>query len=173
MWVHCCCLQTHQKRASDPITDGCETPCGCWELNSEPLEEQSVLLTAEPPLQPLHLVFLLRSFQILLGPYLLDGESHGKLPNSILGTKGQDVLANLAPLNCLFLLSPPAAANWVRYQDTISALKTKQNKTKSRAWTFEAKLRSWDTWVWSQLVGIKAFYWLNTVSECSSLVSSL
>jgi hypothetical protein len=20
-----------QKRASDPITDGCEPPCGCWE----------------------------------------------------------------------------------------------------------------------------------------------
>jgi hypothetical protein len=33
-------------------TDGCEPPYGCWELNSEPLEEQSVLLTAEPSLQP-------------------------------------------------------------------------------------------------------------------------
>jgi hypothetical protein len=22
------------------ITDGCEPPCGCWELNSGPLEEQ-------------------------------------------------------------------------------------------------------------------------------------
>jgi hypothetical protein len=42
MWVHCCCFQTHQKRASDPITDGCEPPCGCWELNPDPLEEQSV-----------------------------------------------------------------------------------------------------------------------------------
>jgi hypothetical protein len=29
------------------------TPYGCWELNSAPLEEQSVLLTAEPCLQPL------------------------------------------------------------------------------------------------------------------------
>jgi len=48
--VHC--LQTHQKRASDPITDGCEPPCGCWELNSGPLEEQSGLSTAEPSLQP-------------------------------------------------------------------------------------------------------------------------
>jgi len=45
-------VQTHQKRASDLITDGCEPPCGCWELNSGPLEEQSVLLTAEPSLQP-------------------------------------------------------------------------------------------------------------------------
>jgi hypothetical protein len=44
--------ETHQKRASDAITDGCEPPCGCWDLNSEPPEEQSVLLTAEPSLQP-------------------------------------------------------------------------------------------------------------------------
>jgi len=52
MWVHGSCLRTHQKRASDPITDGCEPPCGCWELNSGPLEEQSLLLTTEPSLQP-------------------------------------------------------------------------------------------------------------------------
>jgi hypothetical protein len=36
----------------NPITDGYDLPCGCWELNSEPLEEQSVLSTAEPSLQP-------------------------------------------------------------------------------------------------------------------------
>ena len=29
----------------------CEPPCGCWELNSGPLEKQSVLLPAEPSLQ--------------------------------------------------------------------------------------------------------------------------
>ena len=34
------------------ITDGWEPPCGCWELNLGPLEEQSVLLTTEPSLQP-------------------------------------------------------------------------------------------------------------------------
>ena len=50
MWVHCHCLQTHQKRASDPITDDCKMPYGCWGLNSGPLEEQSVLLTAESSL---------------------------------------------------------------------------------------------------------------------------
>ena len=32
-----------QKRASDPILDGCEPPCGCWEMNLAPLEEQTVL----------------------------------------------------------------------------------------------------------------------------------
>ena len=50
LWIHCCCLQTYQKGASDPITDGCKPPCGCWELNSGPLEEWSVLLIAEPSL---------------------------------------------------------------------------------------------------------------------------
>ena len=30
------------------ITDGCEPPCGRWNLNSGPREEQSGLLTAEP-----------------------------------------------------------------------------------------------------------------------------
>jgi len=32
--AHCSRPQTHQKRASDLSTDGCEPPCGCWELNS-------------------------------------------------------------------------------------------------------------------------------------------
>ena len=44
--VHCSCLHTHQKRASDHITDGSEPPYGCWELNSGPLEAQSVLISA-------------------------------------------------------------------------------------------------------------------------------
>jgi hypothetical protein len=43
---------THQKSASDPIIGGCEPPYGCWDLNSGPLAELSVLLTAEPSLQP-------------------------------------------------------------------------------------------------------------------------
>ena len=51
-WVHYCCLQTHQKRVSDLIISGCEPPCGCWDLNSEPSEEQSVFLPAEPSCQP-------------------------------------------------------------------------------------------------------------------------
>ena len=45
-------LDTHQKRASDPITDGCEPPCGCWELNTGHLGKQSVLLIPGPTLQP-------------------------------------------------------------------------------------------------------------------------
>jgi hypothetical protein len=48
-----------QKRASDLIMDGCEPPCGCWDLNSGPSEEHLVLLTAEPSLQPLTFFFKL------------------------------------------------------------------------------------------------------------------
>jgi hypothetical protein len=55
-------LQIHQKSALDPITDGCEPPCGCWELNSGPLEEQSALLTAEPFLHPCY--GILKSTQV-------------------------------------------------------------------------------------------------------------
>ena len=59
-----CSLQTHEKRASDPITDGCEPPCGCWELNSGPLEEQSLLLTTETSVRSLFL-FLKYNFSFL------------------------------------------------------------------------------------------------------------
>ena len=31
------------------VTDICELLCGCWELHSDPLEEQPVLLTTKPP----------------------------------------------------------------------------------------------------------------------------
>jgi hypothetical protein len=36
----------------------------CWELNSSPLEEQSVLLTAEPSLQP-HPLYSLMLYPVL------------------------------------------------------------------------------------------------------------
>jgi len=41
------------EEGTDLIIDGCEPPCGGWELNSGPLEDQPVLLTSEPSLQPL------------------------------------------------------------------------------------------------------------------------
>jgi hypothetical protein len=50
---------SNQKRVSDLITDSCEPPCGFWDLNSGSLEEQSVLLTAEPSLQPDKFIFLI------------------------------------------------------------------------------------------------------------------
>ena len=38
-------------------------PCGCWDLNLGPSEEQLVLLTSEPSLQLLGLFFLSSLFQ--------------------------------------------------------------------------------------------------------------
>lgn len=34
------------------VPEGSQLPCGCWALNPCPLEEQPVLLTAEPSLHP-------------------------------------------------------------------------------------------------------------------------
>jgi hypothetical protein len=45
-------MPAYQKRALEFITDSCEPPCGCWEWNLRPLEEQPVLLTSKPSLQP-------------------------------------------------------------------------------------------------------------------------
>ncbi|XP_055448740.1 MAP/microtubule affinity-regulating kinase 3 isoform X1 [Psammomys obesus] len=47
------CVPVNQKRAPDVTADGCEPPCGFWELNSGPLEEQPVFLPTESSLQPL------------------------------------------------------------------------------------------------------------------------
>jgi hypothetical protein len=40
-----------QRRSLRSIIEGYQTPCGCWELNSGPLDEQPLLLTTEPSLQ--------------------------------------------------------------------------------------------------------------------------
>ena len=45
------CMPLFLKRVSDPTVYSFEPPCSCWKLNSVPLEEQSVFLTAEPFLQ--------------------------------------------------------------------------------------------------------------------------
>ena len=50
MYMISTCIPACQKRASDPIADGCEPPCDYCELNSGPLEEQPVFLTTEPSL---------------------------------------------------------------------------------------------------------------------------
>ena len=44
------CTPACQKRASDHTVDSYNPPCACWDLNSGPLEEQTVLLIAEPSL---------------------------------------------------------------------------------------------------------------------------
>ena len=60
------CMPAGQKSAPDLITDGCEPQCGCRELNSGPLVEQAMLLTAEPSLQPC--LFLFFSFPFFVFP---------------------------------------------------------------------------------------------------------
>lgn len=50
MSVLSACALTHQKRASDPTIEECESLCGYWNLNPELLEEQSVLLIEVEPL---------------------------------------------------------------------------------------------------------------------------
>jgi hypothetical protein len=50
---------THTRgNHQDLIMDGCEPPCGYWDLNSGTFEEQSVLLTTEPSFQPPPMCFL-------------------------------------------------------------------------------------------------------------------
>ena len=51
VYVHCYSAMG-VKYPGTGITESCELPCGCWELNPGLLEEQSVLLTPEPSLQP-------------------------------------------------------------------------------------------------------------------------
>jgi hypothetical protein len=63
MLVYSSHLQTHQKKTLDLITDGCDSPCGFWELNSGPLEEQSVLLTTEPSIEHLFLFLIFTDIQ--------------------------------------------------------------------------------------------------------------
>ena len=68
-WVYLCAPHVHRSpwrpEEGTPsfgtgITNGCELPCGCWELNLVPLKEQPVLLTTEPLLLLLRLCFDLR-----------------------------------------------------------------------------------------------------------------
>lgn len=52
--------QGSQKEVSEPlepVPDGCEQTCRCWELNPGLLEEQPVLLTTEPCFQSHAIVF--------------------------------------------------------------------------------------------------------------------
>jgi hypothetical protein len=71
---------------------GCEPPCGCWDLNSGPLEEQSVLLTAEPSLQPLTISYMRTMY--------LDHT------NPLLPSHSCDIPGSLAASFFLFLFPP-------------------------------------------------------------------
>jgi hypothetical protein len=54
IWMYVCTQEESIGSHRTTVISGCEPPCGCWELNSVLPEEQSVLVTAEPPLQSYH-----------------------------------------------------------------------------------------------------------------------
>lgn len=59
-WIYVWCLQRPEKGVESPGTGvivGCEPPLGCWELNLGLLEEQPVLLIAEPSPAPNRMFF--------------------------------------------------------------------------------------------------------------------
>ena len=94
------CLPAGQKRASDLISDGCEPPCGCWELNSGPLEEQAMLLTTEPSLQPPSPLFL-TLLAIWLSTFFNGGSLH---PAALVVWAGVGGINFLLPRILLFSL---------------------------------------------------------------------
>ena len=52
MWAQCLERSEEGVRAHETgVTDGCEPPCGYWELNRGPLKDHYVFLTSEPSLQ--------------------------------------------------------------------------------------------------------------------------
>lgn len=58
----CLVTQSSEEGIVSPgtgITDGCEPPRSCWEVNPGPLYEQQALLNDEPSLQPQPLDFFL------------------------------------------------------------------------------------------------------------------
>jgi hypothetical protein len=53
--LHSCCPKKPGAGVGSPgigVTEGCELPCGCWESNLRPLEEQPVLSIPELTLWP-------------------------------------------------------------------------------------------------------------------------
>lgn len=51
------CLCGGARSFGPGVTDSCVLSCGCWESNTDPLEEQPMLLTTETSLQPLIMAF--------------------------------------------------------------------------------------------------------------------
>lgn len=79
------------------VVDSCELPCGCSELNPGRLEEQSVLLTAEPSLQPPLSTFLVDCYSYVhaqvCASVLRVGREVSQRPRKSMGFSG----ARIAP----------------------------------------------------------------------------
>lgn len=64
--MHSWCLRKSEedvRSSGTGITERCDSPCGCWELNPDPLAEQPVLLMAESSLQPQDFCYFLILFE--------------------------------------------------------------------------------------------------------------
>lgn len=80
MSVHICISEKGTGSPRSTVTDSCELTRGDCDLNSKPLDEQSFLLTAEPPLQAPILATLLRlSNHRWLVDILMDSIDHDLL----------------------------------------------------------------------------------------------
>ena len=66
------CLCEGVRSLGTRVTDCCELPPGCWELNPGPLEEQPVLLTTEPSLQPFFFILKDRALPRLASNSVFD-----------------------------------------------------------------------------------------------------
>ena len=90
-----------------PGTDSCEPPCGCWELNSGPLEEQLVFLTAEPSLQLPLTLFSFSFFSNIILPFTFILFALPGLPVSLF--QHSLILASFYPHDLAFCLSAMSA----------------------------------------------------------------
>jgi hypothetical protein len=133
IYVHCSCLQIPQMRVADLITDGCEPPCGCWDLNSGPLEEQSVFLPAEPSLQPL--------VTLLVQHYPEFGQCHQLVCLS--GTPDQFINTVLhsglpwslpTPARIIYLSQPLFSRTWVLHAKIWACRVYSQHVTVPNSW---------------------------------------
>ena len=70
------CMHACVRVSNLGVTDSCKLPCRCWELNSCPLEEPSVLLTAKPSISSPQLVIyeLLSQHMSNINIYLQSGQ---------------------------------------------------------------------------------------------------
>lgn len=119
------------------VTDGCEAPCGNWELSPGPLQVQSVLPTAESCLQPwcLSLRFLISSiilcisFQVFhsllfpssLGMGIIDMERKKDLP----GDTSQVPSSCRPPIACLPQIRlHPTDTHGVTWEPSLSLIQT-------------------------------------------------
>ena len=73
------CLHVSAGSSGTGAMDGCESPCGCWGWNPGPLQDQHMLLTAEPSLYTQPLIFNLGIYRVETKPYSLR-QTHTEMP---------------------------------------------------------------------------------------------